>query len=45
MLVEFVEGLILFNLPIPNLIVKLGLTIIVVILNFFVSKFFAFKKN
>ena len=44
MIVEFTGGLILFELPIPNIITKLGLTIIVIILNFFISKFFAFKK-
>ena len=45
MIVEFVGGLILFKLPIPNIITKLGLTIIVIILNFFISKFFAFKSK
>ena len=45
MIVEFVGGLILFELPIPNIITKLGLTIIVIILNFFISKFFAFKSK
>lgn len=47
MLVEFIGGIILFNLPIPNIVVKLFLTVIVIILNFFISKFFAFnhKKN
>lgn len=45
MIIEFVGGLILFKLPIPNIITKLGLTIIVIILNFFISKFFAFKKK
>ena len=45
MIVEFVGGLILFKLPIPNMITKLGLTIIVIILNFFISKFFAFKSK
>ncbi len=42
---EFVGGLLLFNLPIPNIIIKAGLTVIVIILNFFISKFFAFKNN
>ena len=32
MVVEFVGGLILFELPIPNIITKMGLTIIVIIL-------------
>lgn len=45
MVVEFVGGLILFELPIPNIITKIGLTIIVIILNFFISKFFAFKSK
>ena len=45
MVVEFVAGLILFELPIPNIITKMGLTIIVIILNFFISKFFAFKSK
>lgn len=45
MLIEFVGGLVLFNLPIPNIVTKAGLTIIVIILNFFISKFFAFKKK
>ena len=45
MVLEFVGGLILFKLPIPNIITKLGLTVIVSILNFFISKFFAFKKQ
>ena len=45
MIVEFVGGLILFELPIPNIITKMGLTVIVVILNFFISKFFAFKNK
>ena len=35
MLVEFVGGLILFKFPIPNIITKMGLTIIVIILNFY----------
>ena len=45
MVVEFVGGWILFKLPIPKIVTKLGLTIIVIILNFFISKFFAFKKK
>lgn len=45
MIVEFVGGLILFKLPIPNIISKLGLTVIVIILNFFISKFFTFKSK
>lgn len=45
MLVEFIGGLILFNLQIPHIITKIGLTIIVVILNFFISKFLIFKNK
>ena len=45
MVVEFVGGFLLFKLPIPNIITKTGLTVIVIILNFFISKFFAFKHN
>ena len=45
MVLEFVGGLLLFNLPIPNIIIQAGLTVIVIILNFFISKFFAFKNN
>ena len=44
-LVEFIGGLILFKLPIPNIITKIGLTTTVIILNFFVSKFFIFKDK
>ncbi len=43
-LIEFIGGVILFKLPIPNIVVKIGLTVVVVILNFFISKFFAFKR-
>ena len=45
MIIEFVGGILLFKLPIPNIISKIILTIVVVILNFFISKFFAFKKS
>ena len=45
MVVEFVGGILLFQLPIPNIITKAFLTIVVIILNFFISKFFAFKNN
>lgn len=45
MLIEFGGGFLLFKLPIPNIITKLALTVIVIILNFFISKFFAFKKK
>lgn len=45
MIIEFVGGFILFKLPIPNIISKTFLTVIVIILNFFISKFFAFKSK
>ena len=45
MLLEFFGGLILFNFTIPKFITKAVLTVLVIILNFFISKFFAFKTN
>lgn len=45
MLIEFGGGFLLFKLPIPNIITKLVLTVIVIVLNFFISKFFAFKRK
>jgi len=45
MIVEWVGCLILFLTPIPQMISKLAMTVIVIILNFFISKFFAFKKQ
>ena len=44
MIVEFVGCFLLFKLPIPEIISKCVMTVIVIILNFFISKFFAFKK-
>lgn len=44
MVVEFVGCFLLFKLPIPEIISKCVMTVIVIILNFFISKFFAFKK-
>lgn len=45
MVVEMVGFYLLFNIcSIPELISKLGITVVVIILNFFISKFFAFKK-
>ena len=35
---EFFGGILLFKLPIPNIIIKAILTIIVIVLNFFISK-------
>lgn len=45
MVIEFAGGFVLFKLPIPNIISKAFLTVIVIILNFFISKFFAFKTK
>lgn len=45
MVVEFVGCWILFQTAIPEIISKLFVTVIVVVLNFFISKFFAFKSN
>lgn len=45
MLVEFLGGLFLFETLIPEMLSKAFLTIIVIVLNFFISKFFAFKNN
>lgn len=45
LVVELVGFFILFNLiHIPDLISKVLITVIVVILNYFISKYFAFKK-
>lgn len=44
MVIEFVGCALLFLTPIPEIVSKLLITVIVVILNFFISKFFAFKK-
>jgi len=44
MIIEFVGCFLLFKTPIPTMISKLAITVIVIILNFFISKFFAFKK-
>lgn len=45
MIIEFVGGWLLFLTPIPEMISKLVVTVVVVILNFFISKFFAFKTK
>ncbi len=45
MILEFLGGWLLFQTAIPKMISKILVTIIVVILNFFMSKFFAFKKR
>lgn len=45
MVVEYFGCLLLFEVcPIPEIISKCIITVIVIILNFFISKFFAFKK-
>ena len=45
MLIEFAGCYVLFKTSIPSIISKLVITVIVIILNFFISKFFAFKKK
>lgn len=46
MIIEYVGCALLFKYtPIPNIVSKCLITIIVIILNFFISKFFAFKKK
>lgn len=45
MIVEFVGCLLLFKTAIPVMISKFAITIIVIVLNFFISKFFAFKHK
>lgn len=44
MVVEWIGCYFLFLTPIPQMISKLCMTVLVIILNFFISKFFAFKK-
>lgn len=44
MVVEFVGCYLMFKLPIPEMISKCIITVLVIVLNFFISKFFAFKK-
>lgn len=44
MVVEFIGCYLLFKLPIPEIISKCIVTVIVIVLNFFISKFFAFKN-
>lgn len=46
MFIESFGGSLMFKyLPIPNIISKCLITVIVIILNFFISKFFAFKPS
>lgn len=43
---EYIGCAILFKYaPIPTIISKCGITVLVIILNFFISKFFTFKKK
>lgn len=44
MMIEFLGGFLLFQTMLPEMVSKLIITVIVIILNFFISKFFAFKK-
>lgn len=46
MLIEYFGGMLLFKFcPIPEIISKCIITVVVIILNFFISKFFAFKEK
>lgn len=45
MVIEFVGCALLFLTPINKTISKLFVTVLIIILNFFISKFFAFKKS
>lgn len=45
MIIEWGGCALLFLTPIPQMISKLTMTVLIIILNFFISKFFAFKKK
>lgn len=45
MIIEFFGCMLLFMIPIPEIISKLIVSVIIIILNFFISKFFAFKQK
>ena len=45
MIIEWGGCAILFMLPIPQMISKLFVTVVIIILNFFISKFFSFKNK
>lgn len=45
MIVEFLGGFLLFQTPIPEMVSKAFITVLVIILNFFISKFFAFNHK
>ena len=42
MFIEFFGCMLLFKTPIPEIVSKLGVNVIFIFLNFFISKFFAF---
>ena len=44
-IIEWGGCALLFLTPIPQMVSKLAMTVIVIILNFFISKFFAFRKK
>lgn len=46
MFIESIGGALLFKyIPIPSIVSKCIITVVVIVLNFFISKFFTFKKN
>ena len=45
MIIEFYACLKLFETTIPIMVSKITVTVVVIILNFFISKFFAFKNS
>lgn len=45
MVIEWVGCFILFKTPIPVIISKCAINVVIVILNFIISKFFTFKKK
>lgn len=46
MFIESIGGALLFKyIPIPSIISKCIITVVVIVLNFFISKFFTFKKS
>ena len=45
MVIEFYACLKLFETSIPIMVSKIAVTVVVIILNFFISKFFAFKNS
>ena len=45
MFIEFFGCMLLFKTPIPEFISKLGINVIIIILNFFISKFLTKKKK